>query len=208
MIKLKNTSETYGLIAKAFHWPMAIIMLGLLLLGLYMEGLDPSPDKYELYGLHKSFGLLILWMVGLRLIWRFYTKLPEPHENHQRWERVLAKIAHFLLYVSMIGMPLTGWLMSSAGGHPVGFFGISMPSLMEKNEDFGKLMNETHSILAFTLVGVILLHAAGAMKHHFIDHDNTLKRMMAGPMHKIGPYILIIILGLFVGAVVKLLFIS
>jgi cytochrome b561 len=67
-MKFKNTSDTYGLISKIFHWPMALIMMGLIVLGLYMAQLDPSPDKYALYGLHKSFGLLILWLVGVRIL--------------------------------------------------------------------------------------------------------------------------------------------
>jgi cytochrome b561 len=117
-------------------------------------------------------------------------------------------IAHIALYIAMFGMPLTGWLMSSAGGHLVSFFGIPVPSLMDKDPDFGKLMNQIHRITSYVLIGAILFHAAGALKHHFIDGDNTLKRMAAAPMKKIGPYVIIVLLGLFAGAVVKFLFLS
>lgn len=203
---LKNTTDKYGIMAKLFHWPMAIIMMGLIILGLYMSALDPSPDKYELYGLHKSFGLLILWMVGLRILWRFYTKPPQTHKNHQKWERTLAKIVHFVLYVSMIGMPLTGWLMSSAGGHAVSFFGLSVPALMGENKNFGGLMNDTHRILSYMLIGTILLHVAGALKHHFIDKDDTFKRMAARPMQNIGAYVAVLLMMIFGVAVVKFLF--
>ncbi len=205
-MSLKNTQESYGLMAKIFHWPMALIMMGLIIVGLYMTAMEPSPDKYELYGLHKSFGLLILWMVGLRILWRFYSKPPSSHENHQKWERTLAKLTHFMLYVSMIGMPLTGWLMSSAGGYPVSFFGLSMPPLMAENKDFGALMNDTHRILSYVLIGAVLLHAVGALKHHFIDKDTTFQRMAAEPMVRIGPYLAVLLVLLFTAAVVKLLF--
>ncbi|HPF78618.1 MAG TPA: YceI family protein, partial [Alphaproteobacteria bacterium] len=100
-------------------------------------------------------------------------------------------------YVAMIGMPLSGWIMSSAGQHPLPFFGITMPDIVGPNRELGHLMHEVHEVLAFTLIGVIGLHALGALKHHFIDKDSTLTRMMAGRMQRIGPYILIIILGLF-----------
>jgi len=81
-MSIKNTKTSYGIVGKLFHWPMALIMMGLIVVGLYMTSMEPSPDKYELYGLHKSFGILILWFIGLRVLWRFYTKPPQPHENH------------------------------------------------------------------------------------------------------------------------------
>ena len=83
-----------------------------------------------------------------------------------------------------------------------------MPSLMDKDIEFGKLMKQVHWISSYTLIGAIVLHVAGALKHHFIDGDNTLKRMAAGPMQKAGPYIIIVLFGLFVGAIGKLLFLS
>lgn len=205
-MSLKNKKESYGLIAKLFHWPMALIMMGLIVVGLYMTAMEPSPDKYELYGLHKSFGLLILWMIGLRIIWRFYSKPPQSHENHKTWERTLAKITHFGLYVSMVGMPLTGWLMSSAGGHPVSFFGLSVPSLMSEDKSFSGLTNDAHRILSYVLIGALLLHAVGALKHHCIDKDNTFSRMGFMPLAKIGPYITVFILLIFGVIITKFLF--
>lgn len=196
-MKFKNTTDQYGAIAQFFHWAMAFIILSLLLVGLYMTGLEYSPKMLEIYALHKSFGLLVLWLVGLRILWRLFTKQPKHQENHHYWERILAKLAHLFLYVAMVGMPLSGWLMSSAGEYPVPFFGIQMPDLVSKNMDLAKFMKEVHEILGFVLIGVILLHAVGALKHHFIDKDTTLMRMMANPIKKMGPYVLILILGIF-----------
>lgn len=197
MMQIKNTKESYGLVSKIFHWPMAFIILGLILVGLYMGGLPNSPYKFEIYALHKSFGLLVLWLVGLRILWRLFNKQPEANASHKSWERLLAKLAHFLLYIAMIGMPLSGWLMSSAGEYPVPFFGLQMPDLVGKNPDLGAFMHEVHEVLGSVLIGTIFLHALGALKHHFIDKDSTLVLMMAKPMKHIGPYILIAILGLF-----------
>ena len=203
-MRLKNTQNAYGMLTKIFHWPTAFIILGLILVGLYMGSLPNGPDKFEIYALHKSFGILVLWLVGLRLLWRFLTKQPDHHQNHQLWERFLAKLARLLLYVAMIGMPLSGWLMSSAGEYPVPFFGLQMPDLVGKNPDLAKLMHEVHEILSYVLIAAIGLHAVGALKHHFIDGDNTLVRMMANPIRRFGPYVLMIILGGFALGVVKL----
>lgn len=201
---LKNTKDSYGLIAKIFHWPMALIILGLILVGLYMSAIEPSPEKLQMVYYHKSFGILILWLVGLRIIWRAFNTQPAHLPSHKGWERLLAKLAHFFLYVAMIGMPLSGWLMSSAGEYPVPFFGLEMPDLISKNPDIGRLMHGVHEILAYMLIGAIGLHAMGALKHHFIDKDETLKRMAAKPMQRIGPYLIVFIIVLFGFAVLRI----
>ena len=201
---LKNTKDSYGLVAKIFHWPMALIILGLILVGLYMSSVEPSPEKLQLIYYHKSFGILILWLVGLRLIWRAFNKPPIALPNHKGWERLLAKLAHFFLYAAMIGMPLSGWLMSSAGEYPVPFFGLEMPDLVSKNPDLGSLMHSVHEVLAYMLIGVIILHSLGALKHHFMDEDETLKRMAAKPMRHIGPYLIVVILLIFGAGVLKM----
>jgi cytochrome b561 len=183
---------------------MAFIILALILVGLYMGTLPYGPFKLEIYALHKSFGILILWLVGLRIVWKLFSVKIEPHANHQWWERALAKLTHIFLYIAMIGMPLSGWLMSSAGEYPVPFFGLQMPDLVDKNKELAGLMRNTHEILAYMLIVAVGLHAAGALKHHFIDKDTTLIGMMANPMRKIGPYILTAIMIFFAIGVVML----
>lgn len=200
-MSIKNTVTDYGVIAKAFHWSMALMMMGLLLAGVYMVGLENSPFKFQIYGLHKSFGIIILIMVIGRIVWKHMNAKPKAMETHKKWEKILAKLAHVFLYFGMIGMPLTGWLMSSAGGYPVKVFGFPIPDLIEKNPDFGKLMNQSHMIFGYMLIAAILLHVAGALKHHFVDKDNTLKRMMAKPMQRFGPYIIVTITGVFIAFV-------
>jgi len=198
---IKNTTTDYGVIAKAFHWSMALIMMGLLLAGVYMVNLENSPFKFQIYGLHKSFGIVILGMVIGRIIWKHINAKPSALDTHQKWEKTLSKLTHIFLYLGMIGMPLTGWLMSSAGGYPVKVFGFEIPALMEKNPDIGKLMNQSHMIFGYMIILAILLHAAGAFKHHFIDKDHTLKRMMAKPVQGFGAYIVVMIMGIFVTGV-------
>ncbi len=175
---LRSTKNTYGLIAKALHWSTALIILGLLSLGFYMDGLAFSPFKLALYGWHKSFGILVLMLLALRVIWRFTNAHLLALPSHQAWERVLAKLIHILLYAAMIGMPLSGWIMSSAAEFPVPFFGLfDLPALTGKDEALFKLMKEVHEVSAFVIIGIVGLHVAGALKHHFIDGDETLQRM-------------------------------
>jgi cytochrome b561/polyisoprenoid-binding protein YceI len=187
--------DKYGGVARCFHWVMALVIVGLLMAGLYMTGMEYGPEKLQIYGLHKSFGLLILWLVFARVIWRFVAGTPEEMETHAVWEKQLAKLAHFFLYAAMFGMPITGWLMSSAGEFPVSFFGIPVPPLTGKDDALFDLMRETHEILGFSLIGGIALHAAGAFKHHFLDKDNTLMRMMV--FGKTGVYLALTVLAVF-----------
>lgn len=199
----KNTQDSYGVVSKFFHWAIALLILGVIIVGLYMTSISYSPEKLELYARHKSFGLVVLWLAGLRILWLIITRPPKAHSDHQGWERILAKLAHVFLYVAMIGMPLSGWLMSSAGDYPVPFFGIQMPDLIGKNPSAAGFFHDVHEIIGYLLIAVIGLHAAGALKHHFFDADDTLERMMPKKLHGLGAYVIVIILGIFLIGVLK-----
>lgn len=176
-MQLANDDERYGLIHKIFHWVIAVLILGLIPVGLGMAQMENSPLKFEIYAMHKSFGLLVLFLGVLRLLWRFFSPAPEHLETHKPWEVPLAAAAHFWLYICIIGMPLTGWLMSSAAEFPVPFFGAQLPHIIGKDENLAGLFGQAHEVLAYTLLFVLALHMAGALKHHVIDKDETLQRM-------------------------------
>ena len=197
----ENTSTEYGMVAKFFHWSMALIIMGLLDLGFYMVSLDGSPFKFELYGWHKSFGALILFMVIARILWKFFNIKPDRLATHKIWERILAKIAHVSLASGMIIMPLSGWMMSSAGGYPVKMFGLELPAIVDKSKLISGWMHDIHEFFGYVLVIAILFHVMGAVKHHFIDRDMILKRMLPVPFSGITPYIVVFIAGLFLTAV-------
>lgn len=178
-MSVKNTRESYGSIAKSFHWLIAVIVIGMLAVGLYMDSMDASPLKFKLYGWHKSIGFILIWLVALRLAWRLYNVQPAPHANHKPWERVLARIIHFLLYAGIILMPMSGWLMSSADSIPDPLvYGIDLPQIIEPNQDLKRLFGRIHYYTGWGLIGLIALHFSGAMKHHIIDKDSTLRRML------------------------------
>lgn len=193
---LKNTESAYGLIAKSIHWIMAGLMIFLLFLGISMMEIDPSPAKWQAYGLHKALGILVLALVVIRILWKLTAGKPAPIDTHQKWERALSHLIHGLLYLGMIGMPLSGWVMSSAGGHPISFFGLfEVPPLVEKNPEIGKIARSIHDIAGTAIILAILFHFAGAAKHHIMDKDNTLMRMIAN--NRMIALITLIVFGVF-----------
>lgn len=178
MLRWKNTISSYGVTAKTFHWVMAVLILAMLLMGFFMDGLENSPFKFSIFSWHKSIGTLVLILAMLRLSWKFINIAPAHLPSHQKWEITLAKIVHVLLYVVMIAMPLSGWIMSSAGDFRYSFFGLfDMPQIVPKNDTIFKIAIQAHAIIAYAIIVFVGLHIAGALKHHFLDRDETIKRM-------------------------------
>ena len=175
-----NTTRYSGT-AKTLHWLIALMLLISLSVGLYMTGLKLSPEKLKLYSWHKWAGVTIFMLVVLRAIWRlFHTPPPLPAEM-PAWQKYTAEATHYLLYALMFAIPLSGWLMSSAKGFQTVYFGVlPLPDLLQKNQELGELLTTVHEYLNYTLIGVAVLHAAAALKHHFIDKDDVLRRMLPG----------------------------
>lgn len=168
----------YTLVAKLFHWTIGVLILCMIGVGLYMESLPMGPDKIKLIGLHKSTGILILFLVALRLIWRLVHAVPALPADLPRVYHLVARAAHYALYALMFAMPISGWLMSSAAGFSVSVFGLfTLPDLLSPDKDLRKLFVQTHEYLAYTLMALLVLHVAAALWHHFARHDNVLRRM-------------------------------
>lgn len=165
--------------AKVLHWLMALLLFGLLALGLYMHELPLSPEKLQLYSWHKWAGVTAFLLVLVRLGWRLAHRPPAPPEGGSRAARLAARAAHAALYVLMLAMPVSGWLMSSAKGVPTVWFGLlPLPDLLAKNPPLGERLAELHAALAVSLMALVALHVAAALKHHFIDRDEVLSRML------------------------------
>jgi cytochrome b561 len=175
----RNSPARYGIVTKTFHWVMAIIVITLLVVGLTMEDIGQLALKLKVYDLHKSFGILILLLAALRLGWHMISKKPPFVDNIKPWERWAAHAAHTFLYIALFGMPLAGWLLSSAAGRSVKFFGLfTLPDLVGADPELRSLFGTIHWGLGMMLIAAIALHAAGALKHHFISRDATLRRML------------------------------
>lgn len=174
---MSDEVQKYNTVSRVFHWSVALLILGLLIVGFWMGGLEP-PFKFKIYGWHKALGISVLALVVLRVVWKHASKSPKSLSTHKTWEKILSKTIHIVLYGAMIGMPLSGWVMSSAGGHPISFFGLfEVPPIVGKDKELSGLAAEIHEILAFIVIGCVGLHIVGALKHHVIDKDATLKRM-------------------------------
>lgn len=175
---ITNTSLRFGFVSITFHWVMALLIIGMLCLGFYMTDLPRSMEKLSLIGWHKSFGVLILMLVVLRFLWRFMNITPTYADKTPTWEKLAAHAMHYALYGFMFVMPLTGWLMSSAAGLAVSFFGLfTLPNLVSANPIWKNVFFQIHSTCASILIGLIALHVLAALKHHFWDKDDILRRM-------------------------------
>ena len=180
-----NTPLRYGSVAMVLHWAMAIVLIVLTAMGLYMVNLPDAgydTEKITLILVHKAIGMVALVLVALRLLWRLRSALPELVPGLAEWQQVLARFVHLLFYALMFALPLTGWVMSSAGGYPVSFFGwFDVPDITDLNDWLFRLSIVVHRWLAWMLAVLLALHAGAALHHHWHLRDDTLRRMLPSP---------------------------
>jgi len=175
----KNTLNRYGIIAKLFHWGMAIILIGMVILGLVMVELPFGVQKLKLYRWHKEYGMLILMLVTLRLAWRFSNIIPPLPSHLPWWQKWAAYSVHFAFYLLMFCLPLSGWMLSSAAGLPVSFFGLFvLPDLVTASEPLRLTLTLIHAWLAYFLIAAFFAHVGAALFHHFYYKDDILRRMI------------------------------
>ena len=166
-------------LSKALHWLIAVLILVMAWLGLTMGDLPNGPDKIATYALHKSLGLSILALVALRLLWRLYAGAPAPLAGTPRWQERIAALTHLALYALLLAMPLSGWLLNSAAGFPLQWFGLfNLPALAGRDEALHALAGQVHELLFWALAALVVLHAAAALHHHLFLRDATLARML------------------------------
>jgi len=177
---LRNDEIQYGSVAKWFHWLIAFAVITLLIVGLLMGDFE-KPFRFTVYNIHKLVGLTVLTLMIMRIIWTFNNTRPPMPLTTPTWERFAARSVHLLLYVTVLLMPISGWIMSTAAGHSpmLGSLALPMPGVIE-DKALAKLTNQIHSTLGWTIIGLVSLHTLAAIKHHFIDKDNVLKRMLPG----------------------------
>jgi cytochrome b561 len=182
MTPLENREDRYGAIALLFHWSMALLVIGLAALGLYMVTLPDvgfNTKKVTLVLYHKEFGVLALVLLATRLSWRVTQVLPRLVENLPDWQKIAARFVHLSFYGLLIAMPMTGYLMSSAAGIPVSFFGLFMlPDLVHRDDDVFQRYMAIHKWLGYVLILFIFVHAGAALRHHFVFKDDTLRKML------------------------------
>lgn len=176
---LKNTSTTFGSIAKFFHWVMAILIISMLILGFCMTTIIPSSEKMFFYGLHKSTGILILGLGILRLSWRFLNPSPELSSTLKPAHRFLAKLSPIILYSLLFLMPLSGLILSQSAGHPIIVYNtFTFPMIITKDSSLAYMARLVHQYGALIFSGILILHISAALYHHIILKTNILTRML------------------------------
>jgi len=179
-MRARNSELKFGWVAILLHWSVAVAIAGLFALGYWMVGLsyyDPwyrqGPD------IHRSVGVILFIVMVARLAWRFVSPPPRPLANHQQWEIVLVHGAHGLLYLLIFVAMVSGYLISTADGSAIQVFGLfEVPSITGQLKGLEDTAGLVHYWVTWALVVLAAVHALGALKHHFIDHDTTLRRIL------------------------------
>ncbi|MDG1096515.1 MAG: cytochrome b [Methylophilaceae bacterium] len=193
-------NKRYTKIAIILHWLIAFGILGMFAFGWYMTGLpreSPEQMSYDLFdwgiytweltkessprafyfNLHKSIGITLLGLIVIRILWRITHNPPALLTSYKAWERKLSTSAHHLLYLLMVLVPLSGLIMSVAGKYGVKWFGLDFIAGIE-NKPIREIFHETHEIAGLIFLAIIVLHILGALKHKFIDKDETMQRIL------------------------------
>ena len=178
-MQLTNTSVRYGVMAQALHWAIFLLVAGMFGLGWYMEPLPLGPEKLKLYNLHKSIGFTILVLMLLRLLWRWITPPPRLPASMPSWEAKAARAAHWMLYLLILAQAGVGILHSWSANFPVVVFdAFTLPNLTGADEALKKVLGATHYYGSWIILALVGLHAAAALRHHFIEKDDVLRRML------------------------------
>ncbi|MDM8567477.1 cytochrome b [Candidatus Halobeggiatoa sp. HSG11] len=179
-MNIKNTQASYGIITILLHWVMAIIIIGLFFLGEYMVDLDYYDQWYHAAPWwHKSIGILVFALLLIRVGWKLSNPTLVPVANSQLWEVKIAKLVHIIFYILLFIICISGYFISTAKNVGIEIFGLfELPAVMELSENKADIVGEIHEISTHILVIVFLLHGIAALKHHFINKDNTLIRML------------------------------
>ncbi|HTH15021.1 MAG TPA: cytochrome b [Magnetospirillum sp.] len=168
----------YDPVAKTLHWLMAALIIGLWCVGLSTEALPKGDLRSQVIGLHKAFGVVVLALVVIRLAWRATHLAPELPGSMPPMERLGAKLGHLALYGLMVALPLDGILMSQTAGRPVNVFGLTLPTILDKNEALKGVFGLGHEVLAWVLAVVLVVHVAAALRHHWVLKDEIMRRML------------------------------
>jgi cytochrome b561 len=177
----------YKPVAKGLHWLTALCVFGLIALGLWMVDLPFGRTKLEAFAWHKWIGLTVLLLTLVRWVWRAMHPPPVLPTTVTPWERALAPWVHILLLVLLLALPVSGWLMSSAGGVKVIWFGyVPMPDLVPRDPDLFEILRTLHHWLAWTLMGVLVVHVAAVARHDFLRRDGIFRRM--------SPFVLLLVI--------------
>lgn len=169
----------YTRTAIALHWLIALLVFVTFPVGVVMSDMALSPDKLRMLSYHKWLGVTVFILLVVRLVWRVAHKPAPMVSGMPQWQMLAAKGVHALLYALLFAIPLSGWLMSSAKGFQTVYLGVlPLPDLLSKDKVLGDALAELHEVLNFSMLLLVIAHMAAALKHHFVERDGTLARML------------------------------
>lgn len=178
----RNSDSTYGIISKLSHWLIAILILVQFYLVYWKSWVlpDKSPlANFYINGLHKPIGVVVLLLAIFAVTWKVNNPKPGYPATMPNWEKQSALFVQSVLYLTLFAMPISGFIMSTAAGFPPNFFGLyQFPQLLAKNEAMAHFFFEVHEITSYLIIALVIIHVAAALKHHFMDKDDVLKRML------------------------------
>lgn len=179
-VPVVNTADRYGWVSIVMHWIVALAVFGLFALGTYMVDLSYYDNWYRSAPhIHKSIGLVLFGLVLLRVLWRFLSPVPRSLPNHKRWEKISANLAHGALYILIFVAMISGYLISTADNSGIEVFSwFTVPSLTGRQKGLEDTAGLIHYWATWGLLVLAVLHGMGALKHHLIDRDETLRRML------------------------------
>ncbi|NMP17485.1 cytochrome b [Thalassotalea sp. Y01] len=176
----KQSQQAYPTVAKLMHWLTAVVVFALFGVGLWMVELDYYSSWYRTAPTyHKSVGILLALLIVLRMVYKYLKPAVQPIESHSKMVKISAKATHFILYVLLLTLFASGYLISTADGRGIEVFDwFVIPSLGQLFSNQEDIAGTIHEYVAYSLIVLVVLHGAAAIKHHVIDKDDTLKRML------------------------------
>jgi cytochrome b561 len=187
-----NSARRWGLLSQLFHWTVVVLIIVQFVLANIADDLPLGMKKLAVLANHKSFGITILALAILRLLWRRASPGPGLPEGMSRLERIAAQASHHVLYLLLFLTPLTGWAMSSAKNYSVSWFNlVPLPNLVSPNDAVFRTMHEAHELLATAIAVVAGVHALAALRHHFMLKDDVLKRIL--PFGRVSALVLAVL---------------
>jgi cytochrome b561 len=178
---LKNTSTAWGSVAKLLHWAGALLVIYLIGDGWWMTHMAERTGRLAAYGQHALVGYYVLLLVAVRIVWRAMNPTPALPADTLPWERLAAHASHAILYVVTLGLSFTGWVMVGVGRRPIEatVFGIIPVPLFTRTPDrvLHDILEDTHRVLAYLLLAVVIIHIGAALRHHFYKKNDVLRRM-------------------------------
>jgi len=171
--------ESYSGFAKLLHWVIAVMILGMIPVGIIMHNLEPSALQNQLYNLHRSFGVVVLALMLIRVVYRFAHGVPAPEPSLPPFQRVVSNLVHLALYALVISQAFVGWIATSAFGAPISVFGLFvMPDLVAKDQALAGPLFDAHYVMGLMIAGLLVLHIGAALFHYFVRRDGVMRRML------------------------------